>query len=191
MNAAMLAPPISVKPDAAEAVHRCFAWHPSEVAGLTCLAALGYRGAAELRSDGLRVEVGNGGARVYAFDTKWAFARNAVANALVDSGNLDEIDQAVRRITGRSELDDERQMLRRCRDYRTAPLDDDDLAALEARLLRYSRKARAAGVEYLTLRRVSELLELSPRPFRQMCRYLDERHPARIEPPAWQTEKSR
>jgi hypothetical protein len=67
-------------------------------------------------------------------------------------------------------------------------LREEELSELELRLLVYSEHARSRNVRFLTLRRVSELLGLSPRPFAQLNRHLLERHPQRLEPPVWRCD---
>jgi hypothetical protein len=174
---------------AADFVRPLFAWHPSEVAGLACLAALGYRGRAELRAEGLHVEVDREAASMHRFEHGWVMARNRVAQAIRETSCLEEVEAAVRATVGRSELDQERELLARGAAYRTAALCASELSELEADLLDYSARAREQGVRFLTLRRVGELLGLAPRPLDQLQRSLARRHPGRLEPPVWRCDR--
>lgn len=184
-------PVVRVTPASARVIQQCLAWHPSEVAGLTCMAALGFTGVAEVRGDGMHVRLRGGSADIHAFETSWLFERSTVARALVGTSTFDEADRAIRHVVGRSELDDERRMLLRRRAYRTQWLQPPEIAGLERRLLDYSSRAERVGVRYLTLRRVSEVLSLSPRPFSQLLGHLGRRHPSRLQPPAWHTASIR
>lgn len=170
---------------AARLVRRWLAWHPSEVTGLACLAALGYRGRTEVRSQGVEVTLDAEAAVIHEFEHAWLMARNRVAQAVSDTTSWQGIVAAVREAIGRSELDDETEMLARRNRYRTAPLAHAELARQEARLLDYSEDAAARGVSFMTLRRVSEMLALSPRPFAQLRKRLRDRHPDRLQPPVW------
>jgi hypothetical protein len=174
--------------DAASFVQTFLTWHPSEVAGLACLAALGYEGTAEVRADGVQVKLDRDATCVHRFKHAWVMERNQVAQALKDTSSLGDVEAAVRTMTGRTELDDERRMLAQRARYNTAWLSAAELRALEGSLLSYSYKAAGRDVSFLTLRRVSELLRLSPRPFKQLCGYLFDRHPERIQPPVWRCE---
>jgi hypothetical protein len=182
--------PARLEADAAAYVRRLLSWHPSEVAGLACLAALGYQGTAEVRADGLQVRIDRDAATVHRFEYAWVMARNRVAQAVRDTTSLADVEAAVRRTVGRSELEDERSMLARRARYRTSWLGQEQLAALEDALLAYSAQAAQRDVSFLTLRRVSELLSLSPRPFAQLCRRLARRHPHRIQPPVWRCDSA-
>ena len=186
-SGARLEQPRPLDPTAAEALLASFEWHPSEVAGLACMAALGLRGSAEVRGDGLRVELRRSSAYVHSFDPGWLIRRNKVAQALAGTRSMPEVVAAVRAVTGRSELDDERRMLDQSRDHRTSLLQPEELKQTEDQLLDYSREAAASGVSYLTLRRVGEMLRLSPRPFGQFRGHLARRHPDRLRPPIWHT----
>jgi hypothetical protein len=173
---------------AATFVRPLLTWHPSEVAGLACLAALGYQGTAEVRADGLEVTVDRDAAGMHRFEHAWLMARNRVAQAVRNTNSLADVEAAVRETVGRTELDDEREMLVRRRHYSTDRLSLTQLSAFESTLLSYSDDAASRNVSFLTLRRVSELLGLSPKPFRQLCSYLVGRHPTRIQPPVWRCE---
>ncbi|MGO8906830.1 MAG: DUF1152 domain-containing protein [Solirubrobacteraceae bacterium] len=172
-------------PSAATFVRPLLTWHPSEVAGLACLAALGYRGTAEVRADGLQVTVDRDSASMHRFEHAWVMARNRVAQAIRDTTCLADVQVAVRETVGRTEFEDERRMLARRADYNTDWLSTAQLFAFESALLSYSDDAASREVSFLTLRRVSELLRLSPRPFGQLCAHLTARHPTRIRPPVW------
>jgi len=174
--------------NAARVVRSFFQWHPSEVAGLACLAALGYQGTAEVRADGLQVQVDRDAAGVHRFEHAWVMARNQVAQAVSDTDSLAGVEAAVRSTVGRTEIDDERRMLARRAQYNTGRLSATELQSLENTLLSYSTEAANRNVSFLTLRRVSELLCLSPRPFRQMCTYLLGRYPSRLQPPIWRCD---
>lgn len=173
---------------AAVFVRKLLGWHPSEVAGLACMAALGYRGTAEVRAEGLLVRIDDDAAYVHRFRHEWVLARNRVARAIAYTDRLEAVVAIVRRMLGRSELDEEIAMHSRHAAYTTRHLSGAQIERLESRLMRYSEQAAQRQVSFLTLRRVSELLALSPRPFAQLCRHLTKHHPERIAPPVWRCD---
>jgi hypothetical protein len=176
-----------LRPEVAADVREVLQWHPSEVTGLLCLAALGYAGAVELRADGVRVALDRRAARVHWFRHEPVLARNGIARDLLWTRSLEEAEAVVLRRLGRTELDDERRALERASGHDWVTRRPPRFEPLERRLLLYSAKASRDGVAYLTMRRVAEVLRIMPEPFGALRAWLQQRHPGRVDPPVWRT----
>lgn len=175
-----------VTPAAASTILPLLDWHPSEMAGLVCLAALGVTGQTEVRGGvGASVRLSRRSATIYSFEAEWCRARSLIAQALETTRTLAEMYEAVIEVTGRSELDDERVALSRLAQCNHDRLDEHALDRLEHSLFEYSDDAARRGIVLLTMRRVSEILGLSPRPAGQLRSFLEQRHPTRARPPVW------
>jgi hypothetical protein len=156
-------------------------WHPSEVTGLLWAAASGARGRVEVRGDGLVVEVTDRSAEVFAFEHGNVMGGNTVAQALAGSTSLAEADDAAAGICGNSELAYERR--------KAAQLGpggrDLDVEGAIAALQRYSAAAAARGVDYLTVRRIGEVLGLSIDALSKLADSLRHRQVSPYFPPLW------
>lgn len=169
----------------ADRYRRDFAWHPSEATAMACLAALGYRGTVEMRSEGLTVRLEESGARIYHFDYENVRRRSEVAEAVTGSCSLVEAEQAVRAVCGSSELEFERQSVWRRRNNLRARDRHSSPAELYATLLAYGEDAAARGVEYLTMRRVAEVLDLDREELLAFRRFLKRRDHHGSDLPVW------
>lgn len=164
-----------------------FHWHPSEVTMLTCLAAMGYRGKAELRADGLTANLNSLSAQMWRFDYRSVLRRNRIAGAISSAESLLEVEDIVRSFRGgHSEIDQERHAIKL---HRSRASEGADFAALEPVLLAYSDGARRRGIRYLTLRRVAEVLGLSRRGLAEFRQVLAQRQGTRVTP-VWQCRQS-
>jgi hypothetical protein len=169
----------------ADRYRRHFAWHPSEATAMACLAALGYRGTVEMRSEGLTVRLDEAGSRIYQFDYARVRRRSALAEAVADTRSLAEAERAVREVCGVSELEYERRAASRHEEPgRPAPA-ESLLAEHHAALLTYGEEAADRGVQYLTMRRVAEVLGLGSTELTAFRRFLERRD--RVDPdlPVW------
>ena len=174
-----------LSPKVARAYHHYWSWHPSEATGLTCLAALGYEGNVEMRGAGLTVRLNEDSAYMHAFRYENVFGRNGIAQAVLDTESLRSAERIVRARGGQSEIDIEREVLRRRQldvAYRHPQV---DLELLEAQFLAYSDAAWERGTSYLTLRRVAEVLNTPASVFRRVRAHLHRRHSRALDPPVW------
>jgi hypothetical protein len=176
---------LSVSPRSARRQLPLFEWHPSEVTGLACLAALGLRGRVELRRDGVEIMLDDDSASAHAFDYAYVLQRNRFALPLAETTAFDAADDVVRRTRGRTEVDFERAVVKTQPAGGWPESASPDLEALELELLGYSEGAAARGVQYLTLRRVGEVLGLGIHSFEWTRRWLRRRHPGRVMAPVW------
>lgn len=178
-------PPERLSPRVAHKIGPLLRWHPSEVSGLLCLALTGYNGLAEIRGDGAVVQVDGEATVTHHLDHEWTLRRSAIASAIAETKSFAEIDEVVRGLRGKSELNLERQTSKRVRSSVSSNLDDERWAVLEARLLAYSSDASRRRIRFLTLRRLAEVLDLSGRALELLGDRLIERHPRRFCPPVW------
>ena len=183
------APPQPITEAIASDFMQAFEWLPSEVSGMTCAAALGYRGTAEIRSSGMRVDLTDESpiVRTYPFDAVWA--RNEIAQACRDTTSLDETEAIVQSFGQTSELDYERRSAKslETRGDSTAPpiMDDEQLETLDVCLMMYCDEAKGEGVDYLSVRRIAKVLGLDRHQLEQFRTYLTRTYPDRFDPPVW------
>lgn len=161
-----------------------FSWSPSEATGLAYMVARGWRGRAEIRGDGVEVELSQSASQIMVYGAHDLLRHSLIAQALRHTMSFDEAEDVIRRLGLLPEREVERSARLRTR-QRTGDYSQEEL---EERLLRYcDAAARNRGVDYLTTRRVGELLDLDAEALRGFLAFLGERHPGRLRPPAWPT----
>ena len=168
-----------------------FEWHPSEATGMACLSALGYRGSVEMRADGVTVSLSSTSARLYNFSYPQVLERSLIARAVRETTSLRAAASSARSVCGRTELEHERDAVRRHAARPEAATGADAMPALERRLIAYSGHARKRGVDYLTMRRVAEVLELDAAGFDAFRDYLSERRGPLLQLPLWSCRTGR
>ncbi|MGL5808682.1 MAG: DUF1152 domain-containing protein [Nocardioides sp.] len=134
-------------------IRRVFAWHPSEASGMLAAATDGYRGLVEVRDAGGRVDLTDDTPAVHAIEFA-ELGSTALTAALVDTMSLDDAEAAVAEIAGISELRYERHKAARRESRPVRHVNSADLSAVD----RHARGAAGRGAEYVTLRRLAELL---------------------------------
>jgi len=134
-------------------IRRVFAWHPSEASGLLAAAAAGRRGRVEVRDAGDQVELTDATAALLAVDGKRA-AQATPAGGLTDSTSLAQAAQIIRDTTGISELEYETRKAERLGRRHPHRPEVADLAEID----RYASEARKRGADFISIRRLSELL---------------------------------
>jgi hypothetical protein len=138
--------------DAAERVLPVLEWHPSESTALVVAAALGHRGTVEVRDRGRAVLLDDRSATTFEVDHPAALEHSATASAVRASRTLDEADDLVRSVCGRSELDHERAKAARVQPGLPVDFDAQVDAAID-----YLRTAADRGLDYVTYRRLAEV----------------------------------
>ncbi|WP_158882255.1 DUF1152 domain-containing protein [Amycolatopsis anabasis] len=155
---------------------RVFTWHPSEASGMLAAAARGIRGAVEVRDAGNTVSLSELSARVYEVDVRRAVSASA-ARTLTGTGSLAEAEARIRELRGTSELDYERAKARSRPAARPATLAAVDKHAMEA---------NRRGADYLSVRRLAELVGATDPPSLAGLRQLLTRaRPNRYLPPLY------
>ncbi len=162
---------------------RLFDWHPSETTGLLYAAAMGLRGTAEVRGDGLTVRLSDHSSAVYRLDHTNVLTHSRVAHALLGTRSLAEADAALTSIGIPSEIAYERTKAATL-GGRSAEAAIDVGDALR-RLDRYAADASRSGIDFLTLRRVAEVLGLRQAGLARLTAELRQRRPRQYQPPLW------
>jgi hypothetical protein len=160
-----------------------FGWHPSEATGLFCAAALGARGWVEVRGAGLAVRLTDHSSEVYRLEQRAVMTANQVAQAVVGTRSLAEAEAATTAATGVSEIEEERRkaagMVRSSRGHMP------DLRTALERLYRHAAGAADRGIDYLTLRRIGEVLGLTADRLPQLRDRLRQGRSLPYFPPLW------
>jgi hypothetical protein len=177
-----------ISAEAARAHQPLFAWHPSEATGLLCAAALGARGWVEIRGAGLTVRLTDHSSEVYRLESRAVLSANRVAQAVMGTGSLGEAEAATTAATGVSEIQDERR--------KAAAMAGNagghmlDMPAVLDRLSRYAAGATSRGIDYLTLRRIGEVLSLTVDELTRLGDRLRQNRSLPYFPPLWPAGKA-
>jgi hypothetical protein len=162
-----------------------FTWSPSEATGLAYMVARGWRGTAEIRAGGQQVHLHAAGSRIHLFSASELLRRSRLAREIAGTTSLEQVESVVQA----HGFVPEREIERSARLVGRRSESVEGLARLEGQLLRYSEQAAARSVDYLTIRRVGELLRLDALTLRALVARLRERHPNRLRPPAWRVHE--
>jgi hypothetical protein len=159
-------------------------WHPSEATGMLIAAAHGRRGIVEVRDAGSRVRLTSASPLVLSIPSGSVAGANLYSERLMTANSIEDANEILRGIRGRAtELDYERRKALSLRDASASPRADRELSAGEIDAA--ADAVRARGADYVTIRRLSELLRprlISPSDLRRM---LLAHEPSRVDPPLW------
>ncbi|MBP2330457.1 hypothetical protein JOF56_010842 [Kibdelosporangium banguiense] len=171
-----------LRPDQVEHILPIFEWHPSEATGLWVSAVAGKRGTAEIRDAGLQVILNDTTGQVYATPMERVTQAHLFVGELTGTRSLSDVEEVVRHAQGRTEIDYERTKASGMH----ASSGELSEPAVIGRVSRVSSDARERA-DYLTVRRLAELIKFPVRDFSQLTRILRSINPARITPPLWMT----
>jgi hypothetical protein len=160
-----------------------FGWHPSEATGLFCAAALGARGWVEIRGAGLPVRLTDHSSEVYRLEHRAAISANQVAQAVLGTRSLAEAEAATTAAAGVSEIEEERRKAAGM--VRSSGGRMLDLPTAMDRLYRHAAGAANRGIDYLTLRRIGEVLGLTADELPQLGDRLRHGRSTPYFPPLW------
>ncbi|MGX7825273.1 DUF1152 domain-containing protein [Actinokineospora sp. 24-640] len=135
----------------AASVRGVFDWHPSEVTALLVSAALGARGVVEIRDNGSAVPLSNASGTAICLDGERLQRHNQISDGLCGTKSLTEVEEVIKGIRGSTEIDFERDKSIRKSHVRTV---GTTMEAVQNQL----SKAALRGVDFLTSRRVAELI---------------------------------
>jgi hypothetical protein len=135
------------------AVRRVFDWHPSEASGLLAAAAAGRRGKAEVRDAGDHIELTAQTPELFAVNSDRALAITPAAH-LTNTKSLAEAEAAIKGATGVSELRYETDKANRRRNHLAHAPTAADLPTID----RHAHQAHQRGANYISTRRLAELL---------------------------------
>lgn len=172
-----------VNREAVEDFKHVFEWHPSEVTGLLWAAAMGARGVAEIRSAGLRVSLEDKSTRIETANAKDIILNNSLVEAVTDTRSLLEAEAALRLIGCPSEIDFERRKAFKNQGQKPHPKVDTHGLVSEARSLAKAKQAQ--GIDFLTIRRLFEMLQVKPITYPDLHDHLREAGAPEYRPPLW------
>jgi hypothetical protein len=148
----------SLGPEHVAAFRRLFTWHPSEASGLLVAAATGARGWAETRDAATSVHLTDSTPAVFAVDAYRAAERSPAAR-LTRTTSLAEASRLTVELTGVDEIAYEADKAARTRDLPNRQPRSTDLAAVDSQVA----EAAARGADYVTVRRLAELVGATSR----------------------------
>jgi hypothetical protein len=137
-------------------VLRVFCWHPSEASGLLAAAASGTRGTVEVRDAGDHIALTDDTPSIHLLDAD-RLPPPSLSRALVSTRTLQEAEAAVIRATGISELQYEAAKAATRHNNNGRLVTVDDLPAIA----RHAHEAATRGADYISIRRLAELIGLT------------------------------
>lgn len=171
-----------ISPGEVRAVRPVLQWHRSEASGMLIAAAAGARGKVEVRDAGTMVALTERSAGVHLMEASRVAAGSLLFGPLTDAKTLDAAEEQLRRIRGFSEIDYERKKTARFSSADFTPPSRDQWPAL---LGRFTREAHSRGADYVTVRRMTELMCLRGAAAEDFLGLLQEQRADRYEPPLW------
>lgn len=164
-----------------EAFRSTLDWHPSEATALLAAAAIGLRGAAEIRDAGTRVDLTDNSPAVYELPITDAVEANPLVRQLVGTSSLKDAEAVARTTIGFSEIDYERKKGTRLWNRPSRGITPEHIKAVAA----FEQQARSRGIHYTTFRRIAEAISGGTiRPADLRARLLRQ-HPERSAWPLW------
>jgi hypothetical protein len=164
-----------------------FEWHPSEASGMLRAAALRTRGSVEMRDHAALVLLTDQSPEVWQVDARRVFEASHAAQAMAQSTSLAEVEDALRRLGRRSEIDYERSKAGREPD---GERQHDTQAAIGEHLADIETEAASRGADFLTIRRLAELLKLAPEAAPSLGPALRDRSVLQYFAPLWAVHRT-
>lgn len=157
-------------------------WHPSEVTGLLIAAAQGRRGVVEVRDAGKRVQLDNHSSAAFSLPTDELTKAGNLTQALVGTRSLAEAEATIRELCGASEIDYERIKATELNSRQSRSGTRPSFIEIE----KVSTKAARRGADYVTFRRLAELVRWPITELRALHQLLAHDGRGRLDPPLWQ-----
>lgn len=168
----------------ASAIRHVFDWHPSEASGLLTAAACGLRGLVEVRDAGDHVSLTETTSALFAATAEAALDITP-ARHLTTSSSLAQAEATIRDATGISEISYETNKALRLRNQPVHHPTHSDLPAAD----HHAREASARGAQYISMRRLAELLHASTlAAFTELCELLAAERPQQYGPSIYRTQ---
>lgn len=170
---------------AASTIRNIFRWHPSEASGLLAAAAEGLRGIVEVRDAGDQVLLTSETTEIFQASAEATAEITPAGGLLLSSRSLQEAEEIIRDLTGISEIRYETEKASRMREQPVRIPERPDLPTVDA----YAREARERGANYISMRRLAELLHASSLDaYAALCDLLAEERPDNFQPSVYRTE---
>lgn len=173
-----------------EGVLGVFDWHPSEASALLVAAARGVRGVCGTRDAPRPVVLDDSARQVHRLTLDRALALNPLARALSGSSGLDDAEAASRVVCGFSEIERERHRAAHPEATPPAARAIRGAATVRDRFDAWERDTLAAGIAYVTTRRIGEELGLTGAEVRTLLGTLRAEAPVRQAPPLWRLARA-
>lgn len=171
--------PAALTPAHVEPFRALFQWHPSEATGLLVAAAMGRRGLVEIRDAGSRVPLTASSPVVIAIPNYSVATANPYSGRLTGTRTLVDTNAMMRQMWRQTELDYEGQKAAKRK------LNVHDLPS-EVQINILTEQARSRGLDFVTIRRLAELLGLVVVDTGALVATLAEQDDRRIDPPLWE-----
>lgn len=134
-------------------IRSVFTWHPSEASGLLAAAVTGRRGHVEIRDAGDHIELTTATPTLFAVAANNALPTTPAAQ-LTDSPSLTDAETIIHKATGISEIRYETTKAARLHNRPAHIPTPHDLPDID----RHAQHAHQHGADFITVRRLSELL---------------------------------
>lgn len=158
-----------------------FIWLPSEASALFFLSASGKKGVCEIRQDGFVVELSDFSSTIYCLDYSCVYMNSIIAKAVFNSSSLEETELIVKNITSVSELEIERKKQAKTDTWNNNRSNEE----LAQELITIGHKKSTEGIDYLTTRRVCEILKLKGSSRTDFLQYLNKFYGDYFISPLW------
>ncbi|MGW4698781.1 DUF1152 domain-containing protein [Streptomyces sp. NPDC004285] len=178
------APAFALAPEDTDGVLSVFDWHPSEAGAMLVAAARGVRGVCGTRDAPAPVLLDDASHQVHRLTGDEALRLSPLARALADCPDLEAAETVSHAVCGFSEIARERQRAA-VLPAPPGPRPAGEAAAVLERYLAFERALRAEGLAYVTTRRITEELDLTPPEADALHRSLAAGSPARRAAPLW------
>lgn len=182
-------PPLTLTAQQVRQFRPLFHWHPSEATGLLAAAATGRRGVVEMRDAGSRVAMTALSSTIMPVPHESLAHANPFTSLVASAKSLDEADAILRTARRqRTELDYERMKAAEL-DSKRRRRDVGDLSGEDIDVV--TEAAHERGVDFVTIRRLAEMLNLRSPDLSELCRTLASHDARRIDPPLWEVRPYR
>jgi hypothetical protein len=146
---------VTLGPEQVEPYVSALEYHPSEATMLVAAAATRVTGRAEIRDKGALVRLTPASAEAYVLPAARLLGLNRIARGLASTRSFAEAEAVTVALCGRTELDHERRKAHALDCGRPA---QPPAAELRERFGEYRRTAVARGVDFVSFRRLTEIL---------------------------------
>ncbi|MFF6869555.1 DUF1152 domain-containing protein [Streptomyces sp. NPDC090109] len=177
-------PALTLAPEDTEGVLAVFDWHPSEAGAVLVAAARGARGVCGTRDAPRPLVLDDSARQVHRLTCEEALRLNPLAGALERCSGLEAAEEVSYEVCGFSEIARERRRAEAAPAV-PSPRPPEDPEALLARFTAWERSRLAEGLDYVTTRRITEELALTPPEAAGLYRTLRAGTPPRRVPPLW------
>ncbi|MET9931393.1 MULTISPECIES: DUF1152 domain-containing protein [unclassified Streptomyces] len=177
-------PALTLAPEHTEGVLAVFDWHPSEAGAVLVAAARGVRGVCGTRDAPRPLVLDDSARQVHRLTCEEALRLNPLAGALDRCSGLEAAEEVSYEVCGFSEIARERRRAGAAPAL-PSPRPPADPGTLLARFTAWERSRLAEGLGYVTTRRITEELALTPPEAAGLYRTLRAEVPPRRVPPLW------